>query len=839
MFLQRCVILVPCVWAFHIASAVDSQLTEDQQELFEQVAEVFRHSCLKCHSGTSPKSKLNLTTHEGILLGGEQGGPAVNLDNPSESNLIQAVRYESFKMPPAGALPRNQIQILEQWVQQGMPWPDSHRQLEYRPEDGPPEVNEETKNFWSFRRVSEPPVPETGWGYNPIDEFIASRLAENDLTPSPAASARTLVRRMYYNMIGLPPDPAVAAKWATRLRQDDGTINQDAVSELSETLLASPHYGEHWARHWLDLVRYAETNSYERDGAKPHVWRYRDYVIRAFNSDKPYDQFIIDQLAGDELRTVTAESVIATGYYRLGRWDDEPVDHLVAFYDDVDDIIATTSQTMLGLTVNCARCHDHKIDPIPQRDYYRLLGFFRHVRRYGRRSHDTVESASVREVDSPENPELLKREQDSHQEETAKLQRLIDEFEQTAVLPLLSEPQKEDFQFVASRLSVVGQLKGNGLTEAQVSHYHSLFGRRKELEKNRPSGRAKVLCITEDMESLHATHVLIRGNPHVPGEEVTPGFPSVLSPPEVVMPEIAEGAQTTGRRHVLASWIASPDNPLTARVMVNRIWQHHFGRGIVRSTSDFGIQGTPPTHPQLLDWLAAQFHKSGWSVKQMHHLIMSSATYQMSSAWREHAWNRDPVNDTFWRYDMRRLTAEEIRDSILWASGRLNTNRLFGPSVYTDIPDEVKAGQSRPGSGWGKSAPNDRDRRSIYIHVKRSLVDPLLERFDFADTDQACPVRFVTTQPTQALGLLNSGFMQQQAAAFADLLRKDVSVESAPDQVRVALERVTQRPPSEDEIEQGIQLVRSLQSGEGLSAEKALEYFCLMTLNLNEFIYLD
>jgi len=270
--------------------------------------------------------------------------------------------------------------------------------------------------------------------------------------------------------------------------------------------------------------------------------------------------------------------------------------------------------------------------------------------------------------------------------------------------------------------------------------------------------------------------------------------------------------------------------------MVNRIWQYHFGRGIVKTSSDFGFQGTPPTHPELLDWLATQFMKTGWSVKQMHRLIMTSAAYQMSSAPRDDALAKDPVNDLFWRFDMRRLSAEEIRDSILWATGRLNADKMYGPSIYTDIPEEVKAGQSRPGHGWGKSTPEDRDRRSIYIHVKRSLLDPLLESFDFADTDQSCPVRFTTTQPTQALGLLNSDFMLQQAATFAELLS---SRTNAVDQVRKGLERVTQRVPTDDEVQRGVALMDQLQAEDELTAEQALQYFCLVALNLNEFIYLD
>ena len=380
------------------------------------------------------------------------------------------------------------------------------------------------------------------------------------------------------------------------------------------------------------------------------------------------------------------------------------------------------------------------------------------------------------------------------------------------------------------------KLKDKGLSKAQVDHYRNLTRRQEKLVDNRPSGRTKVLCVTEDISSIKSTHILTRGSPHAPGPEVTPGFPAVLSPPELPVPDVAEGSSTSGRRSLLAEWIASPDNPLTARVMVNRIWQHHFGRGLVRSTSDFGFQGTPPTHPELLDWLASQFVRNGWSLKHMHRLIMSSAAYQMSSAGREDAQAIDPVNDLFWRYDMRRLTAEEIRDSILWATGSLNAEKMFGPSIYTDIPDEVKAGQSRPGLGWGKSSPEDENRRSVYIHVKRSLLDPLLEGFDFADTDQTCPVRFVTTQPTQALSMLNSRFMLKQAATFAKLAKQHAS---GSEQVQRVLARVTQRQPTKQEIRDGVALTAGLQVDEGFSEEKALQYFCLVALNLNEFIYLD
>lgn len=342
----------------------------------------------------------------------------------------------------------------------------------------------------------------------------------------------------------------------------------------------------------------------------------------------------------------------------------------------------------------------------------------------------------------------------------------------------------------------------------------------------------------EDVSSIKPTYLLTRGSPHAEADEVTPGFPSILSPPDASIPPMQEGATTSGRRKVLAQWITSADNPLTARVMVNRIWQYHFGRGIVRSSSDFGFQGTRPTHPELLDWLAVKFVESGWSVKAMHKLIISSAAYQMSSRPNEQSFAVDPVNDLLWRFDMRRLSSEEIRDTILWVNGSLNTEAMFGPSIYTDIPAAVKAGQSQPGSGWGESSPEDKVRRSVYIHVKRSLLDPFIESFDFADTDQTCPVRFVTTQPTQALGMLNSEFILQQASVFAEFIR-ETSGDSAESQVTAALTRAMQRNPTAAEISRGLELIESLKQHNNMNDEQARKYFCLVALNLNELMYLD
>lgn len=824
-------LLVPFLASFVAADEIPD-FPADQVAAFEsEIVGLLEANCLKCHSGAEPKGGLDLTRRDAIIKGGESGS-AIDNANPAESLLIKAINYDGYEMPPTGQMSPKQIESITNWVKSGLAWPKDLKSLHVEAPREAPRVNEDTKKHWSFQPVKKPPTPEPAgdWAKNDIDRFIQKQLADHQLTPNPQAGPRELVRRAYYDLTGLPPEPEVVEAFAA-------DPSPEAWSALVETLLASPHYGEQWGRHWLDLVRYAETNSYERDGAKPFVWRYRDYVIQSFNSDKPYDQFITEQLAGDELPQKTPDSIIATGFYRLGRWDDEPADPELAYYDDLDDIVTTTGQSMLGLSINCARCHDHKIDPIPQTDYYSMIAFFRGVKRYGQRSHESVLESSVMEIPQPEESALHEAAVAQYERELTNVERDLAKIEEKAKQDFVGV-DFDEFAFEENRVLLIERRQGGLLTDKEVSRYKGLTTRRDKLRENRPTGMAQVLCVKEDLAGMKPTYLLARGNPQSPGEEVHPAFPSVLSPPAPEIAPLAEGAVSSGRRTALAKWISSPANPLTSRVIVNRIWQYHFGRGIVRTSSDFGFQGSKPTHPELLDWLAAKFVEDGWSMKSMHRLIMNSAAYQMSSAGRDEALAKDITNDNFWRFDMRRLSAEEVRDSILWANGTLNADRMYGPSIYTKIPDEVKAGQSQPGSGWGHSSPEDEARRSVYIHVKRSLLDPILESFDMADTDQTCPVRFATTQPTQALGLLNSEFILQQASVFAEMLNED-HPDMLESQIRTALRRVMQRPPTDEEVARGLQLIDTLQNEHKMTIGQARKYFCLVALNLNEFVYLD
>ncbi|MEX0676089.1 MAG: DUF1549 and DUF1553 domain-containing protein [Pirellulales bacterium] len=690
-----------------------------------------------------------------------------------------------------------------------------------------------TKKFWSFQPVQRPERPaaaNTLWARNPIDSFVLAKLDEAGLSPAAPAEKTALLRRAYYDLIGLPPSPEEAAAFLA----DD---SPGAFERVVDGLLDSPHYGERWGRHWLDLVRYAETNSYERDGPKPFVWRYRDYVIRSFNEDKPYDQFVTEQLAGDELQNVTRDSIIATGFYRLGIWQDEPVDPEQELFEDLDDLVRTTGEVFLGMTVGCARCHDHKLDPIPQTDYYRMLALFRNVRRLGVRSIESVEDASVRTLGDEEEARRHRQLIERHKQETNEVRKALDELDERITRDLAGV-EKDDWKTEAARIEIARKRAGTILTQEEFDRYARLTAKRDELRLFRPPGIEQALCVKEHGRECPPTHVLVRGNAHATGDQVEPGFLTVLSPPEPAIVPPPEPVPSTGRRLALARWLTSPANPLFARVLVNRIWHYHFGRGIVRSTSDFGFQGTAPTHPELLDWLASEFVAGGWRIKRLHKLIMLSSTYRMSSKTNADALAADPLNNRFWRFDVRRLSAEEIRDSILAVNNSLNRHKMFGPSVYVAIPGEVLAGQSRPGADWGKSSPEERARRSIYIHVKRSLVVPMMASFDGADTDASCPVRFVTTQPTQALGMLNSDFVNEQAAVFAKYLRGKAG-DDAEAQITLALRRTLQREPTRGEIDRGLRLVSTLEQKFGLSPESALERFCVAAYNLNEFMYLD
>lgn len=808
------------------ASAESPNFSAEQLRLYEKdVLPVLKANCYECHATSKPKGGLSLASRNAILQGGDSG-PAVDLKKIDDSLLLKAVRQDGdLKMPPKGKLSAKDLDMLSRWVSAGLPMPAGGAVVKKEPKGGV--VTEEAKRYWAYQPVKRPTPPavkNATWVKNPIDAFILAKLEAKGLTPAAPADKVALVRRVYYDLTGLPPSP----EHVDRFVNDPSPA---AYERLIDRLLDSPHYGEKWGRHWLDLVRYAETNGYERDGPKPFAWRYRDYVIRSFNQDKPFDQFVREQLAGDEIDRENPDAVTATGFYRLGLWDDEPADPLEARYFELDDWVATTGQVFLGMTMNCARCHDHKIDPIPQADYYRLLAFFQDIRHYSNtrdvRSSFNLTDITPREKRKTYEEELKKRET-KIEEITARMTRIEDET--IKKMPAEEQRAAEGPDRPQVVLKVPQYLEGKPKQE-----YEALRRERDVLRKKPLPAQELALSVNNCLTRPPQSFVMIRGNPHAPSAKVEPGFPRVLGAADPKIPNPPAEARSSGRRTALANWIASKENPATARVIVNRIWQHHFGRGIVASANDFGKFGLPPTHPELLDWLASEFVKLGWKFKPMHKLILMSNAYQMSAKANPDGLKADPANELFWRFPMRRLTAEELRDSMLMVSGKLNL-KAGGPSVYPKIPKEVLHGQSRPGEGWPVSPPEEANRRSVYVHIKRSLLVPVLSMHDQADTDSTCPVRYTTTVPTQALGMLNGEFANDMAAAMAERLKKEAS--DLRGQVLRAIRLMTGRTPDAAEVDLDLAFIAELQVKNRPGAD-VLKQYCLMMLNTNEFVYLD
>ncbi|HEY1064684.1 MAG TPA: PSD1 and planctomycete cytochrome C domain-containing protein, partial [Pirellulales bacterium] len=775
-----------------------------------EVKPILARRCFACHGPDSGEGGLRLDSREHALAELDSGLLAIVPEESDSSELIARITAEdeSLRMPPEGKpLSAHEIDVLRRWIDEGAQY----------------------QKHWAFvpPAKQEPPAIEgdnKSWVRTPIDAFILAQLQANGLQSAPKADKRTLCRRAYFDLTGLPPTEQ-------QLEEFVGDESEGAWERLIDKLLASPHYGERWGRHWLDLVRFAETNSFERDGQKPNAWKYRDYVIRSFNDDKPYDQFVKEQLAGDELDEVTRDSIIATGYYRLGIWDDEPADPVQSRSDEMDDLIATTSQAFLGLTVACARCHDHKIDPIPQRDYYGMAAFFADVTSYGDRGDQS--SNNQWDLSSPEQA-ARRREL---REQADLVNREVVSMEEVGVKRMDAPDQRRSETPDRERL-LKRKLK-RYLNASEWEQYQATRQRLDQVfQELRDLGEPEsALALARCSARPEPTYLNVRGNPHVPGEVVEPHFPQLFGDESPSIPEAPEGARSAGRRKILADWIASKDNLLTSRVIANRVWQHHFGRGIVRSANNFGELGDVPTHPELLDWLAVWLAEHDWKLKPLHRLIMTSSVYQMSSQADAAALAADPLNDNLWRFDLRRLEAEELRDATLAASGQLNL-AMYGPSFYPKMSEEVLATQSKPGDGWGDSSPEEASRRSVYIYVKRSLLTPLLTAFDFPDVDASCEARFNTTQPGQALSMLNGQFANEQAGFLAERVRTEAG-DDPKDQVARAIEITLGRKATDEEIADGLDLLRQITEEHDQEPQEALRYWCLVALNQNEFLYLD
>jgi hypothetical protein len=659
---------------------------------------------------------------------------------------------------------------------------------------------EKARGHWAFQSLRTPPMPgvrQRDRAQTAVDAFVLAKLEAAGLTPAPPADRRTLLRRVTLDLTGLPPS----------LEEQD-TFLADAsplaYRRLVDRLLASPAYGEGWGRHWLDVARYADTNGYERDGDKPQAWRYRDWVINALNRDLRYDRFVIEQIAGDEAPGTDASAQVATTFLRLGTWDDEPANDAVDRCDQLDDVLGTTCAAFLAQTVRCARCHDHFFEPYSQKDYYRLLVVFTPLKRPQIGRKDLTRPVGTRE-------------------ELAAWER--------------TEVRLDAVLRQAEEIRARAQARGGPPPLAEREKLARLDG--EVARPGRSSGPPRAYVWYEEGPRAPETRILRRGNPELLGPVVAPGLPTALAPVEPPPPQPL--ARSTGRRLWLASWIASPANPLTARVIVNRVWQWHFGQGLVGTANDFGLQGEPPTHPELLDWLATELIRSGWSLKHLHRLIVLSSTYQTSSL---HEDATAPAKLALYgRWRKRRLEAEAVRDSMLAVSGQLH-RPMGGPGVYPPLPVAVLRTQSLPGLGWGRSERGQAARRSVYVFAKRTLAPPELELLDAPDTNASCEARPRSTTAPQALTFLNGAFANEQARHFAERLLREAG-DAAGAQVRLAFRLALGRPPRADEIhlataflDRQYRQIEAERPGAPGACRKALEALCLVLLNTNEFFYL-
>jgi hypothetical protein len=714
-------------------------------------------------------------------------------------------------------------------------------------------VKTSDRDHWSFRPVVATAIPEVkqgDWVRNPVDAFVLAKLEGHGWKPNPPALPRQLLRRMSIDLTGVPP---TLSEQSTH--QFD-TLDHEQFDRLVDNLLARPAYGERWGRHWLDLVRYAETNGYERDGTKPNVWRYRDYVIQAFNADKPYDRFILEQLAGDELPDRMTETVIATGYYRLGPWDDEPADPKEDRYDQLEDMVNTTSQVFLGLTLACARCHNHKFEPLSTLDYYRMAAIFNTLHRpqngrsdqdapagsRGQLAAETKRDQTIADLQKQIDAKYIgfRNEYLANSETKSKLTAIVlDAFRLT-----VDKRNDEQKRLVQQHQSALDQELAAVTPPPLQAEIQALANQQLAARVATPDLPRGYFYVEPGANPL-VTHVLLRGKSSSPGTIAAPGFPQVLIGNQPEFPAV--NGPTSGRRLLLAQWLAKRQNPLTARVLVNRVWQFHFGEGLVRSPSDFGVLGFEPTHPELLDWLADWFVNEGqWSIKKLHKLIMSSNTYRMSKASNPEYAAVDPTNDRLWRFHYRRMEVEPLCDSMLSVSGQLN-HQMFGPSMYPAVPRQILEGHSDPNAVWKSFDERDASRRTVYTFIKRSLVVPLLEVLDLCDTVRSAAQRNVTSVAPQALTLMNGDFVNRQSEHFSRRLEREAGPQQK-SQVELAWQLAFCRRPTEKEVaamlefldqETQTQQMKRPEITAEVSQHHALVQMCRAIFNLNEFAYTD
>ncbi|MDB5322069.1 MAG: hypothetical protein JWN40_3700 [Phycisphaerales bacterium] len=800
-------------------------------EFFEKnVRPLLVERCYECHSAQSKKvkGKLWVDTKEGLLKGGETG-PAVVPGNVEKSLLIQAVRYshEDLQMPPKEPLTKAQIAAFEQWVKMGAPDPRVGGAAATT-QEAPAYDFAKAKEFWSFKPVKMPAVPavrNAAWCANDVDRFLLAKMEEKGLTPIGPAEKQTLIRRATYDLTGLPPTPQEVEAFVA-----DASPN--AFANVVERLLNSKAYGEKWGRHWLDVVRYADTSGCNSDYPVPDLYRYRNWVINAFNADQPYDQFLKEQLAGDLLPAADVEDrsrkVVATGYLanarRFGSRNNE-------FHLTIEDTIDNVGKGMLGLSISCARCHDHKFDPIPTMDYYGLYGIFASTRYAFPGTEIYHHAKDLVALGGPEDVKSLAAWSERLAELDDRYENLVRERDKLAAaekhareLAGKPEPVEEDGKAPATKPVSGARTSADVKREMQA-----ILAEQKKLEANPP--KVEKAYAVSDAKVIADAKVQLKGEPRNFGAVAPRGFLTVLGAQKLPPDEKGSG------RRELAEWIANPMNPLTARVMVNRIWLGHFGKGIVPTPNDFGIRGQRPAHPELLDYLAAKFVEGGWSVKSMHRLIMSSRAYQLAGTDDAKNSTIDFGNDYLWRANPRRLSAEEIRDSILALSGKLDQSM---PGGHPFPPEsEWKFSQHRP-----FVANYDSDHRSVYLMQQRIRKQPFLATFDGADTNAPTGVRPISTTAVQALWMMNDSFVYEQSDKFA--ARVAAMMPDDRGRIDATYRMALGRAAHSEEIEDALDYVRQCaaklaEAGVVPEAQARCAYasFLRVIFSSNEFLFLE
>lgn len=808
--------LLALAFAVAPARADEPKPTAEQVEFFEnKVRPVLVKHCYECHSADAKKLKgeLRLDTRAGVRTGGSSG-PALVPGKPAESLLIKSVKHAAGveAMPPKEKLSAEAIADLEAWVKMGAPDPRTG-------DSGTRKIDiEKGRQFWSFKPVVRPDVPRTKFETaNAIDAFVRSKLEANNLSPSPRADKRALIRRVTFDLIGLPPTP----------EEIDAFVKDDspkAFEKVVDRLLASPHYGERWGRHWMDVIRYADTAGDNSDYPIPQNYLFRNWIIDAFNRDLPFNDFVRHQLAGDLLpakdEADRRAKLIATGYIantkRFGSYEDERYPWYLTYEDQIDNL----GRAFLGVTMGCCRCHDHKFDPLTQADYYALYGFFSSTRyprpgiELDKVQRDFVPLAARAEVAEFEKVRKAKQDELDARVKAVTEEKRAAEKELAALEKANDDPeQKTKIGALNKRVDALKQKIKAAQSESEKFAKQPLpFETAYAVAEGTTAGKHRV----------GNARVQIKGDPERLGAEVPRRFPEVLG-----ASNLPEGTEGSGRLH-LANWLADAQNPLTARVFVNRVWHWHFGRGIVRTASNFGALGEPPTHPELLDWLASEFVSHNWSVKHLHKLIVLSHTYQQSSADNTEAMKRDNGNALWWRFDRRRLDAESVRDALLATSGALD--RVPGGAHPFPEAKTWNFTQHHP-----FKAVYETNKRSVYLMTQRFARHPFLALFDGPDTNASTERRITSTTPLQALYLMNDPFVHAQAKALAAQLLEGADTPAG--RVRRAYELLFARVPTADEVEAATAYVEKLRMK--LSAQAAWESLARALYMSNELVYLD